>query len=385
MADMTEIPPGISESELEGLQQLFFEEGIERSRELLAVPDNCFDARKIGHQMHQWAGSARQLGFHHIAESAIRVELLLADVPARATDIRERLSDLLLELYALRGNRSMPIPEHLAEALRGKSVALIGFPKAEADRACTALGRMDARARLFTATDNLYAESVRECDLVVLRVGPETDRARLRAAAQSFAAGELVLAGGRRYLMALPLAIHSLVGEYLIENWEAEELLLRLALAISRKETAASVPARLKPARWWAAEGPRREISRPTVLIVDDDPIILTLLGTTLRNYGLGCEVVDNGRDALRLIREEKPHAVVLDVNMPGLDGFGVLSAIRAEELPTVVVMLSARQHEEDVLRGFQLGADDYLVKPFNPAELVARIKRLLLITAKAA
>jgi two-component system response regulator MtrA len=70
---------------------------------------------------------------------------------------------------------------------------------------------------------------------------------------------------------------------------------------------------------------------------------------------------------------------------MPGLDGFGVLSAIRAEELPTVVVMLSAGQHEEDVLRGFQLGADDYLVKPFNPAELVARIKRLLLITAKAA
>jgi CheY-like chemotaxis protein len=383
MLDMTGIPPGISESEWEGLQQLFFEEGIERSRELLAVRDNCFDARKIGHQMHQWAGSAGQLGFHHIAESALHVERLLAVVPVRATEIRERLSDLLLEFCALRRNRSVPVPEHLAEVLRGKSVALIGFLEVESDRACTALGRVNVHTRIFTATDNLYAESVRDCDLVVFRVGPETDAARLRAAVQCSTAGKLVLAGGRRYLMALPPAVHSLVGEYLIENWEAEELLLRLALAISRKETAANASAGLKSAA--GAEGPRRATSSPTVLIVDDDPVILTLLRTTFRNYGLRCEVVDNGRDALRLIREEKPHAVVLDVNMPGLDGYGVLSVIRAEKLPTVVVILSGRQQEEDVLRGFRLGADDYLVKPFNPPELVARIKRLLLLTAKAA
>jgi CheY-like chemotaxis protein len=384
LVDLTEIPAGISEPEWEYLQQLFFEEGIERSRELLAVPDNCFDARKIGHQMHQWAGSARQLGFHRIAESALSVELLLANVPVRETDIRERLSDLLLEFCALRSSRRVPVPEHLAEALRGKSVALIGFPQAEAERVCTALWRVDARARLFTAADNLHAESVRECDLVVFRVGPETDGARLRAAAEGLVAGKLLLAGGRRYLMALPLAIHSLVGEYLVENWEAEELLLRLALAISRKETATTVSAGLESSAGRATEGHGR-ISSPTVLIVDDDPVIRTLLRTTLRSYGLGCEAIDNGRDALRMIREEKPHAVVLDVNMPGLDGYGVLSAIRAENLPTVVVMLSARQQEEDVLRGFRLGADDYLVKPFSPPELVARIKRLLLLTAKAA
>ena len=185
--------------------------------------------------------------------------------------------------------------------------------------------------------------------------------------------------------MALPPAIHSLVGEYLVENWEAEELLLRLALAVSRKETAAYGSAGPESSARWAAAGPRRAMTSPTVLIVDDDPIVLTLLRTTLRSYGLGCETVDNGRDALRLIREEKPHAVVLDINMPGLDGYGVLSAIRAEKLPTLVVLLSARQHEDDVLRGFHLGADDYLVKPFNPPELVARIKRLLLLTAKAA
>ena len=63
---------------------------------------------------------------------------------------------------------------------------------------------------------------------------------------------------------------------------------------------------------------------------------------------------------------------------MPGMDGFEVLAAIRQAALPVKVIMLTARQHERDVLRGFGLGADDYVVKPFNPLELAARLKRLL-------
>ena len=63
---------------------------------------------------------------------------------------------------------------------------------------------------------------------------------------------------------------------------------------------------------------------------------------------------------------------------MPELDGYEVLTAIRADRLPTLVVMLSARQQESDIVKGFQLGADDYLIKPFSPLELVARVKRLL-------
>ena len=85
------------------------------------------------------------------------------------------------------------------------------------------------------------------------------------------------------------------------------------------------------------------------------------------------------------MIREEAPDLVVLDVNMPGMDGYEVLSTIRAEELPTQVMLLTARQQEHDVLHGFQLGADDYLVKPFNLPELLARIKRLLRPPRRAA
>ena len=76
--------------------------------------------------------------------------------------------------------------------------------------------------------------------------------------------------------------------------------------------------------------------------------------------------------------RRYRPHAAVLDVNMPGMDGYEVLSAVRAEEIPVRVLLLTARQQESDVIRGFTLGADDYVVKPFSPMELVARMKRLL-------
>jgi len=243
-----------------------------------------------------------------------------------------------------------------------------------------------AKPRIFPATDDLDSASIRECELVVVHVGSETDGARLQAAVESSAAGKLFLAGDHGYLMALPPAVQGLVTEYLADNWEPGEMLLRLTLAVLRKANAASVPAATPQGTGLkVAAEPLRLMTNARVLIVDDDPIVLSLLRTTLRNFGMQCETVDNGSDALRLIRAQQPHIVVLDVNMPGLDGYGVLSAVRAENLPTLVVMVTARQQENDVLRGFQLGADDYLVKPFNPPELVARIKRLLRQTIRTA
>jgi DNA-binding response OmpR family regulator len=85
-----------------------------------------------------------------------------------------------------------------------------------------------------------------------------------------------------------------------------------------------------------------------------------------------------DGPKALEAARSLRPHAAVLDVNMPGMDGYEVLAAIRAENIPVRVMLLTARQQESDVIRGFTLGADDYVVKPFSPMELVARIKRLV-------
>jgi CheY-like chemotaxis protein len=379
MLDLTEIPEGISASEWVGWQQQFLAEGVERSRELLAGLDQRFDTSQIGHQMHQWAGSAGQLGFHNITESVRRIERLLNEAPPKRSEIREMLSDLLLAFSHLRDKLMGAVPDHVARILRGKSVALVGFPAERANRTCATLGRVDARPRLFSSADELGCESVSGCDIVIVQVVPETDRAKLQAAAEGSEAGKLFLTGERGILMALPSAVQSPVADYLFYNWEPEELLLRLALAVWRKAPTVFVtPAAACVAAFQTTEISRHIASGPRILVADDDPFILTLVRTALRNTGTQCQTVDNGRDALRIIREEKTTLVVLDVNMPGIDGYEVLSAIRAEELPTQVILLTARQQERDVLRGFQLGADDYLVKPFNPLELVARIKRLL-------
>ena len=381
-----EISGDVAVSEWEGLQQRFLDEGVERSRELLASLDKRFDALQIAHQMRQWAGRAGQFGYHSITELAQRAEHLLGDVPIRKSDLRERLNKLLRAFSDLRDTWMAPVPDHVAQALRGKRVALIGLPLEEADRACLALKRVDAQPRLFPATEDLEFAPIRECDLVMVPVGLETDGARLQVALESSVAGKLLLAGERRYLMTLPPAVQLRAADYLVDNWEPEELLLRLTLAISRKATEASgAAATPKVAAFEAAVEPRRATTSPSVLVVDDDPIILTLLRTILLNHGMQCETVDNGADALRLIRQKKPQVVVLDVNMPGLDGYGVLSVVRAEKLPSLVILVTARQQEQDILRGFQLGADDYLVKPFNLLELVARINRLLRQPSQAA
>ena len=91
----------------------------------------------------------------------------------------------------------------------------------------------------------------------------------------------------------------------------------------------------------------------------------------------MDCRVAASGAEALQMIRAHQPHAAVLDVNMPGMDGYLVLAAVRQEKLPVRVVLLTARRHENDISRGFTLGADDYVVKPFNVVELIARLKRL--------
>jgi CheY-like chemotaxis protein len=377
-----EIPEGLSASEFAGLQELFLEEGVEHSRELLDSLDKHFDGPRIRHQMHQWAGCAAQLGFHNITELARRGERLSGSLSFRDLDVRETLSDLLFAFSGLR-DKMTGVPDHFVQVLRGKSVAVIGFPEAQIPLACASMGRVGARPRIFSAAENLECESVGECDLVMVHVSPEMDRRKLQAAAEGPLAGKLVLAGERRHLTALPPAFQSLVADFLFNGWQSDELLLRLAMACRRNPSSAVVAS--KKVGFQAAETRPRVATNTRIVAVDDDPIILALLATTFRKNGMECETANNGGDALRLIRQQTPSVVVLDVNMPGVDGFEVLSAIRSEDLPIQVVLLTARQQEHDVLRGFQLGADDYLVKPFSPPELLARINRLLVQRHKTA
>jgi two-component system response regulator MprA len=114
--------------------------------------------------------------------------------------------------------------------------------------------------------------------------------------------------------------------------------------------------------------------SGPLIVVIDDEPGIVDFIELGLREEGYRVESAGTGAEGLRLIRSLSPDAVILDVGLPDADGFDVLTQIRAE-LEVPVIMLTARGELEDRVRGLELGADDYIAKPFHFAELLARVR----------
>ncbi|MEK6720066.1 MAG: response regulator transcription factor [Chloroflexota bacterium] len=118
-------------------------------------------------------------------------------------------------------------------------------------------------------------------------------------------------------------------------------------------------------------------MSATRVLVVDDEAPIVELVRGYLVSEGMDVAVAHDGPSAVQAVRERRPDLIILDVMLPGIDGFEVLRQIRRFS-DAYVIMLTARAEEIDRIIGLSVGADDYLVKPFSPRELVARVKALL-------
>jgi DNA-binding response OmpR family regulator len=114
------------------------------------------------------------------------------------------------------------------------------------------------------------------------------------------------------------------------------------------------------------------------VLLVDDEPAILKLARMYLEREGFRVQEVSDGEAALEAVNRSHPGLVVLDVMLPKLDGFEVCRRLRASNNEIAILMLTARDEDIDKILGLELGADDYLTKPFNPREMVARVKAIL-------
>jgi two-component system, OmpR family, alkaline phosphatase synthesis response regulator PhoP len=114
------------------------------------------------------------------------------------------------------------------------------------------------------------------------------------------------------------------------------------------------------------------------VLLVDDEPSIIQLARMYLEREGFRVKDVGDGEAALEAVSIHRPALMVLDVMLPKLDGFEVCRKLRAENNPVYILMLTARDEDIDKVLGLEMGADDYLTKPFNPRELVARVKAIL-------
>lgn len=114
-----------------------------------------------------------------------------------------------------------------------------------------------------------------------------------------------------------------------------------------------------------------------TILVVDDEPTIVKQTRDYLERSGFRVVTAGDGKTALALANQERPDLIVLDLNLPGMDGLDVCRALRRDsDVP--IIMLTARVEETDRLIGLELGADDYVIKPFSPRELVARVRAVL-------
>jgi two-component system, OmpR family, response regulator ResD len=117
--------------------------------------------------------------------------------------------------------------------------------------------------------------------------------------------------------------------------------------------------------------------ARGSILVVDDEPTITDVVSRYLERAGYSTRVAGDGADALRIAGESRPDLVVLDLMLPGMDGLEVMRRLREQERVSVILLTAKGEHTDRII-GLRLGADDYVVKPFSPAELVARVDAVL-------
>ncbi len=262
--------------------------------------------------------------------------------------------------------RTLDSPRSLYAALSRKRITAIGFAPPEAiaiERCLTAqFSVVEAMGLFQTAADG---GNLNHLDLLIVRVGEDPTAPDPAFVDTLLRRGFPVLVTGPRRLLCKLAHVHQRgVVDFVNEPWDSEELVWRTAGLIERS------PSRRR----------RGQAERTRVLVADDDSASRTLLATAFDRCGMDCLEAEHGRAAMDLLKQEQPHAAILEVVMPGLDGFQVLAEVRrTPELATLpVAMLSLRQSESDVLRGFGLGADDYITKPFSPMEVAARVQRLV-------
>jgi len=350
----------IEATEMDALKHRFLAEGQEHARQLLLDIDGPFNAADAARAVHQWIGTGGLLGYPAISKLSREVETVLLEKPLDNAQLRESLTNLVVAFNTPREARERPLPESILEPLAGRHVAVVGFPEAEKERMAVALQHSQAQGAFFAAGDGPDSAEALACNIAAVYID-------LQSAASPWLTSKsgrpMIFAGAGDDLLGLPPELQAIASGFLIDAWMPDEAVVRLSLALSRQNAP-------------AAAGPVP--ARPLVVIADAEPNALSMIRTVLQNSDMDCRTAVDGASAVQLIRTGRPHVAVLDVDMPGMDGYGVLEAVRADQNPVSVLLLTGEQREDEVVRGFALGADDFVSKPFSPAELAARVKLLL-------
>jgi DNA-binding response OmpR family regulator len=335
-----------------------------------------FDWARERQILHRWTGVGGTLGFTEISRRALELQTLLDEPGTGATDrLRAGIDEIARLCLALTPAppESRSPPAAVMNGLAGKTVALVGFRVVEARWMENALRQAQAFARVFDPTESVEGmRAIRSFDLAAINASGETDAAwqppgdNVDGVAPTDP--RVLLIGSTEAVAQRAPAFHDTVHDFLITPCEPEEFLLRASRLLSAAHERSDRSSRTAGDR------------RVRVIVADDDRTITALVSAAFQNYDFDCDVAFEGGQALDLVGRVHPDVLVLDVNMPQFDGFEVLHTIKNDPATAgiAVVLLSARQQEADIMRGFALGADDYVVKPFSPLELIARVKRLL-------
>jgi DNA-binding response OmpR family regulator len=330
---------------------------------LLAAGGEGAPIRQIAHKLR---GTGASFGFPGVTTHAAQVE---DATPDRLTEAARALITHLAEVAAAPSMRVLLVDD---DPDMGRLLGRV-------------LARPDREIRIAMTARDADAELGRDrFDLIILDLflADEDGRrllARWRAAPATRQTPIFVLSaqlGAEVKAECFSLGADS----YFEKPFEPAVLAAAVASSLQRRPSQAFlVPVEPPPAPTAPAPAPSRD--RPAaILLADDDPLVASIVGHRFRKAGYRLDHVADGAAALRAIEQERPDLVILDLKMPELDGFGVLRHLRADpglkSLP--VIILTALGDEQDVLRGFSAGADDYLAKPFSPAELAVRVDRLL-------
>ncbi|MGH7865717.1 MAG: response regulator transcription factor, partial [Candidatus Binataceae bacterium] len=178
-----------------------------------------------------------------------------------------------------------------------------------------------------------------------------------------------LLVGSRKAMINHAMNIAAATCDFVVDPWEPEDLLFRAYRVCLHSGADAEA---LTPAA--ARDG------LASVLIADDDATTAMLMTAMLKSLQMSSDIARDGIEALRLARELRPDVMLLDLQMPEMEGFEVLAALRNDPKTRTmpIILLTASHAETDIARGFALGADDFVTKPFHPLEMMARIRRLL-------
>jgi PleD family two-component response regulator len=259
----------------------------------------------------------------------------------------------------------------IQQSLAGRRFALMGFEPSERDSIIAALGSVRGIGHEVGGAPNIPGlNSLAPFDACFINAsagGVGEQPAPIEVITRS--RKPAVIIGTFEELVPRFAAVADLNRDFILRPCRAEELLLRTYRILRFVETT-EVEIQGSPSR----NGSRR------VVLADDDATTAFMISTILKHFHFECEIARDGEHALDIARKKRPDLVLLDVSMPGMNGFEALTALRNDlatrDMP--VILVSAHRDEAEVVKGFSLGADDYVTKPFNSGELMARINRVL-------